>query len=111
MKTYFSLKNIINPDKQGTARMRSGATLTPRDVLLSDIDKTREALENAYLGFDNVTDPDLIDCYIYEIDATLKRYRFLLSQAERMQLCDHYTECEAFDRYNGDDYDFISAVQ
>lgn len=26
----------------------------------------RNALENAYTGFDNVTDPDLIDCYIYE---------------------------------------------
>lgn len=34
--------------------------LTLRDELLL----TRNALENAYTGFDNATDPDLIDCYI-----------------------------------------------
>ena len=40
----------------------------------------------AYCGFDNVVEPDLIDCYIYEIASALKRYRFLMKQAEKMQL-------------------------
>ena len=31
--------------------------------ILADLDKTRRALEDAYAGFDSVTDPDLIDCY------------------------------------------------
>ncbi len=42
--------------------------LTLRDELLL----TRNALENAYTGFDNATDPDLIDCYIYEIRCLMK---------------------------------------
>jgi len=42
---------------------------------------TRNALENAYTGFDNVTDPDLIDCYIYELNAVMKRYKYLLQKA------------------------------
>lgn len=42
---------------------------------------TRNALENAYSGFDNATDPDLIDCYIYELNAVMKRYKYLLQKA------------------------------
>lgn len=47
-----------------------------------DIKKTRYALETAYAGFDNATDPDLIDCYIYEVNSILKRYEYLLQQAQ-----------------------------
>lgn len=45
--------------------------------LADAIEKTRYALEIAYAGFDNATDPDLIDCYIYEVNALLKRYTYL----------------------------------
>lgn len=51
--------------------------MTLRDELLL----TRNALENAYAGFDNATDPDLIDCYIYELNAVMKRYKYLLQKA------------------------------
>lgn len=45
------------------------------------IEKTRQALEIAYSGFDNATDVDLIDSYIYEINALQKRYRHLTELA------------------------------
>ncbi len=51
--------------------------------LTEDIKKTRYALEIAYAGFDNATDPDLIDCYIYEVNALLKRYTYLTTLAEK----------------------------
>ena len=51
-----------------------------KEDLLEDLKKTRFALEVAYSGFDNVTDPDLIDCYIYQVNAILKRYKFLLEK-------------------------------
>ena len=54
---------------------------TLRECILEDIEKTKYELETAYSGFDNVTDPDLIDYYIYEVNASLKRYRYLLNQA------------------------------
>jgi len=85
MKTYFSLKGILNPALNSDSQPR-----TPRDMLLDDIRKTQCALENAYSGFDYVTDPDLIDCYIYEVNSALKRYRFLLQQAAQMQLYEEY---------------------
>lgn len=54
------------------------------DALLSEIKKTKLALESAYSNFENVIDPDLIDCYIYEVNAIQKRYKFLLRQAKEM---------------------------
>ena len=42
------------------------------------IEKTREALEVAYSGFDNAVEAELIDSYIYEINSLQKRYQFLL---------------------------------
>ena len=56
-----------------------------KENLLEDLKKTRYALEVAYSGFDNVTDPDLIDCYIYQVNAILKRYKFLLEKITRKE--------------------------
>lgn len=54
--------------------------------LLEDMEITRKAMETAYSNFDNVTDPDLIDCYIYEVNSVMKRYKFLMEQAEKLNL-------------------------
>lgn len=54
--------------------------LTP--VSLQDsIEKTRQALDMAYAGFDNAVETDLIDSYIYEIYALQKRYQHLTNLA------------------------------
>lgn len=53
-----------------------------RQQLLDDLRKTKYALDCAYSNFENVVDPDLIDCSIYELKAVQMRYRFLLKQAE-----------------------------
>lgn len=52
------------------------------DALLDEIRKTKLALESAYSNFENVVDPDLIDCCIYEVNAVQLRYKFLLKQAK-----------------------------
>lgn len=68
MKILFK-KEINTPDNlEDNLRVPS---------LMEDIEKTRIALDIAYAGFDNATDPDMIDCYIYEINALLKRYSHL----------------------------------
>lgn len=51
--------------------------------LRESIEKTRDALEAAYAGFDNAIDPDMIDCYIFEINSLLKRYTYLTEQAAK----------------------------
>ena len=78
MKTYFSLSSRTN-------RTLSEQEIE-RNALLSDLEKTKKALEIAYAGFDNVTEPDLIDCYIYEVNSVLKRYKFLMEHAAHLQM-------------------------
>lgn len=43
---------------------------------------TKNALDAAYSKFDNVTDPDLIDSTIYELNAVQQRYKYLLRQVK-----------------------------
>ena len=50
----------------------------PKINLLESIEKTRQALENAYTGFNNALDRELIDCYIYEINSLQQRYTHLV---------------------------------
>lgn len=73
MKMYFSQSSRVN-------RTISEKEIQ-RNALLSDLEQTKKALEIAYAGFDNVTEPDLIDCYIYEVNSVMKRYKFLMEQA------------------------------
>ena len=54
--------------------------------LLNELRLTRTELEIAYSGFDNVTEPDLIDCYIYKVNAVLKRYKFLMEKAVELNI-------------------------
>ncbi|MCH5249784.1 MAG: DUF2508 family protein [Lachnospiraceae bacterium] len=58
--------------------------------------QARRALEDAYAGFDNVTNPDLIDCYIFELNAVMKRYKFLLEEASRINLIPKETVDETY---------------
>lgn len=67
---------------------------TERISLLDDIAKTKFALEVAYSGFDYVTDPDLIDSYIYQVNSILKRYRYLLGEAAKLNLLPENNLCQ-----------------
>lgn len=73
--------------RQRTCRIDTDDALELRKLSIrEELTQTRHALENAYSGFDNVTDPDLIDCYIYEVNAVMKRYKYLLEQAAKDDL-------------------------
>lgn len=50
-------------------------------TLQASIEKTRRDLDIAYAGFDDATEADLIDSYIYEINALQKRYKYLIDLA------------------------------
>ncbi len=54
--------------------------------LLSELEQTRNALAAAYSNFEYVTDPDLIDSCIYQVNSAQKRYKFLLERAREVNL-------------------------
>ncbi|MEZ3508551.1 MAG: YaaL family protein [Lachnospiraceae bacterium] len=67
-----------------------------RLTLQEELAQSRFALEIAYSNFDNVTDPDLIDCYIYEVNAVMKRYKYLLERAAETELLTESRQGEAY---------------
>lgn len=56
------------------------------DQLIQDIEAAKYALDNAYSNFENVVDPDLIDSWIFEVNAMQKRYKFLLKRVKQMEM-------------------------
>lgn len=52
--------------------------------LQKEIERVKTQMDIAYSNFQNVVDPDLIDCYIFEGNAAWKKYRFLLKQAKML---------------------------
>lgn len=58
------------------------------ESLTTALKKTRLALDAAYAGFDNATEFDMIDSYIYEINALQRRYKHLSDLAEKEGLPD-----------------------
>ena len=57
-----------------------------REQLLTDLKLTKTALDDAYSNFEQAVDPDLVDSYIYEVNAVQKRYHFLLKQVQLLDL-------------------------
>lgn len=52
--------------------------------LILSIEKVKTALDCAYANFDFVSEPDLVDCYIYEVKAMQHKYQYLLQQAKSL---------------------------
>ena len=58
---------------------------TGKQALDEELREARLQLRRAYDAFDLVTDPDLIDAWIYEINAWQARYCGLLRQRKAME--------------------------
>lgn len=54
------------------------------EELLQEIQKAKLAMDTAYSNFENVVDSELIDSYIYELNAAQERYKYLIRQAKAL---------------------------
>ena len=54
-------------------------------LLLEDLARTKNDLDFAYSNFQNVVEPDLIDAYIYEVNAMQLKYKFLFSRVKQIE--------------------------
>ena len=54
--------------------------------LWDEIERTKWAIDTARNNFEQVVDPILVDCYIYELNAAQLRYQFLLKRAKMMEV-------------------------
>ena len=62
-----------------------GRSTDGREELLESMKATRCALSRAYDGFNRTGDPDLIESYVYEINALQHRYSYLLRQVRGLE--------------------------
>ena len=52
---------------------------------MDNLSQTKAEIDHVYSTFENVTDPDLIDAYIYQLNSAQLRYRFLLNSVKEYQ--------------------------
>ena len=55
-----------------------------RETLLEGLAQTRTLIAQAYLGFNSAKDPDLIESYVFEINALQSRYSYLLRRVKEL---------------------------
>lgn len=55
-------------------------------LLMDDLHRTARDLRDAYCNLENAIDPDLIDCYIYELNSVQMRYKFLLTSIKKYEM-------------------------
>ena len=56
-----------------------------REALMESMRSTRSALSRAYDGFNRAVDGELIESYVYEINALQHRYAYLLQQVRQLE--------------------------
>lgn len=69
----LQLKDILN-------NVNNKEDSITKDNLYISLKKAKKEWENAKNIFENVSNPDLVDYAIYNIDASEKRYMYLLKQ-------------------------------
>ncbi len=74
MRTLFQNKKK-NPFSQIAA--------TTDSSLLIDLDNTKKEIDTLLLHLNDQTDPDLIDCYAYQLKGAYMQYKFLLKQMKQ----------------------------
>ncbi|MEG2120110.1 MAG: YaaL family protein [Pseudoflavonifractor sp.] len=55
-----------------------------RDALMDGLSKTRTLIAQAYCSFNTTDDPDLVESYVFEINALQARYSYLLRRVKEL---------------------------
>ncbi|MCI8724872.1 MAG: YaaL family protein [Hungatella sp.] len=72
--------------KQRKNKKRALTFYLERQALRREIEQTRHRIDSARNHFEQVVDPTLIDCYIYELNAAQLRYQFLLRRFKNLEI-------------------------
>ena len=70
---------------QSVQRARRVSQEEERRDLISSLSHTRTLINQAYSGFNMASDSDLIESYVFEINALQARYNYLLRRAKDLE--------------------------
>ena len=68
-----------------TFRKKEDPAQQERQQLLEGLAQTRVLLNQAYACFNRESDPDLIESYVFEINALQSRYSYLLRRVREVE--------------------------
>ena len=71
--------------KKGVLRRGDPAREAARRELMQSLSHTRTLINQAYGGFNNTSDSDLIESYVFEINALQARYSYLLRRVKELE--------------------------
>ena len=71
--------------KRATHRPGSPAQEEERRELMQSLAHTRTLINQAYGGFNNASDSDLIESYVFEINSLHARYNYLLRRVKELE--------------------------
>ena len=57
-----------------------------KQVLLEGLERTKVLIDQAYSCFNRECDPDLIESYVFEINALQSRYSYLLKRVRELEV-------------------------
>ena len=66
-------------------RKKNASFSIENQILRAEIVRSKRAILSAQNQFEQVVDPTLIDCYIYELNAAQLRYQFLLRRLKNQE--------------------------
>ena len=64
---------------------KQAAASGEKNMLREGLAQTRIQLNQAYLCFNSADDPDLIESYVFEINALQARYNYLLRRVKELE--------------------------
>ena len=71
--------------KRVSLRRSDSAREEERRELLQSLFHTRTLINQAYGGFNNASDGDLIESYVFEINSLQARYNYLLRRVKELE--------------------------
>lgn len=73
------------PQHTFALRRRTPPEHDERLELMQSLAHTRTLINQAYSGFDNAKDDELIESYVFEINALQSRYNYLLRRVKELE--------------------------
>lgn len=78
------MRNVLRAKRE--AAVTRAAEIADNRYLRAEIERSKWAIDTARNHFEEVVDPMLVDCYIYELNAAQLRYQFLLRKFKSQEI-------------------------
>ena len=76
---------MVQPTRRSSSRRNDPPQEEERRELMSSLAHTRTLINQAYGGFNSANDADLIESYVFEINALQARYNYLLRRVKELE--------------------------